>query len=96
MRIELDRHNMSSTKLTNDIVEWLAGERVPVRRSDVLLEITKLARHCKLWPVATYEEWDAAIDEAIRDGRVVEENCKVRLRPTECKSGPSKQLELFE
>lgn len=81
--------------LTNDVIEWLAGERVPMRRADFLLEITRTAQHNKLWPAAKYEEWDAAVDSAIKSGRVVERNGKLSI-VLQVEKPTSIQMGLFE
>lgn len=81
--------------LSTDVVEWIAGERRAVSRSDVLIDIVRFSKSSKLWPAASYEEWDAAINEAIRDGRIVESNGKLLLAPPLEVEQKPKQLGLF-
>lgn len=78
--------------LVSDVVEWVKGERAPISRLAFLLEITQMARINRLWPEASYEQWEEAIEQAITSGKVVENNGKLSLAT---EPAAQKQLELF-
>jgi hypothetical protein len=80
--------------LKNDIVEYLKGERRPMKRQELCVAIVKEASHNHAWPKATHQEWMQAINAAVRDGALVLVNESVWLatKPVEKKS---EQLDLF-
>lgn len=80
--------------LEESIVEWLKGERLPIRRDLLIQEITRLAKHGNLWPLAPASEWHRAIDTAIGNDAIVELDGGLRLA-TEPVKNAEKQLELF-
>ena len=79
--------------LETAVLEWLAGERGGCDRHLMLCEIGRLAKHSRLWPVASDRSWDAAIKSLVDQGLIVEKNGKLKLEPKE-KTAPS-QMELF-
>jgi hypothetical protein len=84
--------------LIESVVEWVRGERVPRTRLQVVMEITCLASHCKLWPMAMVSEWNEAVDAACKQGLLVESDGVLRLvtvAATEPEPMEAKQLELF-
>jgi hypothetical protein len=80
--------------LQTDIVEYLKGERRPMKRQELCVSIVKEASHNHAWPKATHEEWMLAINAAVRDGALVLVNESVWLatKPVE---PVDRQLDLF-
>lgn len=79
-------------------MEWIQGERIPQSRIRVVLEITSLANHCKLWPMATMGQWNEAIDAAVKQNLITESDGVLKLiavAATEPEPTEVKQLELF-
>lgn len=80
--------------LIQSVIEWLKGERAPLDRHVLAGEISRIAKACKLWPIATQEKWSQAIDLAINRGLITESNGKLRLAPIK-HDAQEKQLDLF-
>lgn len=79
--------------LTDALVEWVAGERVPLSRYRLVEEITRFARHSSAWPSATPRQWGEAVDSAIKHGLLAERDGVIKVVSA---SEPSaNQLELF-
>lgn len=57
------------TDLANEITEFarnvIAG---PFKKHEITHEIQTLARITRAWPTATEDQWNAAIDEAVKRG----------------------------
>lgn len=79
--------------LTDHVVDWLHGERSPQRRLDVLIKLGQFSA-ARLLPEATQEQWDAAIDAAIKSGLVVEVNGRLSVKQQAKQQ--SEQMGLFE
>jgi hypothetical protein len=56
--------------LAQEITDYLRGERAGVGRSNLVQYIMNDAVNIGVWTVATEDEWNAAIDEAIKLGRM--------------------------
>lgn len=78
----------------SDIVSFVRGERRPLKRFELLLEISKLSMYCGSWPKGSFVEWGAALNAAIAAGRLVESDGKVRF-PVEVEPALAVQLSLF-
>jgi len=63
--------------LAAEITEYLVGERQPMTRADLIGWIIMDANRCKTWTIATCEQWEAAIDEAIKRGLIESRNGKL-------------------
>ena len=82
--------------LTEAVVEWVQGERIPQTRWQVIQGIVLLSRHCQSWPMATADQWGEAIDATCKEGLLVESDGVLRLATAmEPEQTESKQLELF-
>lgn len=84
--------------LREAVVEWLESERLGMSRSDLVREIDRMAKHSKLWPLASKGQWNAAVDETISLGLVTEEHGILRVvtKPVVQEAQEAqKQLELF-
>jgi len=52
--------------LVSDVVEFIRSNRVPVKRQDIVVELITIAAHSGgVWPRASSQEWNAAIDAAV-------------------------------
>lgn len=82
--------------LARNIAEYFVGERRKVKRIELVRLIVAESQHNKLWPSASYEQWDAAIELAVKlglfrlDGDTV---CAAEPKRNNAESGI--QLELF-
>lgn len=77
-------------------MEWLEGERLGQSRSSMIAEIDRLARNCKLWPVATRGQWERAIDSVVKQNLITERDGVLHIAERcEPESTAAKQLELF-
>lgn len=65
--------------LINDVVDFLRGERLAFHyKADWLARaIWKQSVHNKMWSQASLNEWEAAIDEAIKRGLIESRNGKL-------------------
>ncbi|MCC7334410.1 MAG: hypothetical protein IT422_04920 [Pirellulaceae bacterium] len=72
---------MSTDTLTDSLIEWLRGERVPLSRFRLVEEITLFARHSRSWPTATPRQWGEAVDSACRQGLLVERDGLILIAP---------------
>lgn len=82
--------------LTNDVIEFMQGEREFIHKTAVARELARLST-CKLWPEATYKQWLAAIDEAIANKQVDHKdgNIKRATKPLEDEAPKVIQQTLF-
>ena len=80
--------------LQSDIVEYLKGERRPMKRQELAAAIQRDACHNPAWPKATFEQWTDAINAAVRAGEFVLVNESVWLATKPVEKKPD-QLELF-
>ena len=80
--------------LSTDIVEYLRGERKPMKRTELAASIQREATHNHAWPKATFEQWLQAIDDAVKAGELdlVIETVWIKAKPVEAKA---EQMELF-
>jgi len=69
------------TDLPSEITEFLTGERRPMRPVDLAIAIRNEALHNAAWATATIEEWQAAIQQAVKIGKLIEDAGKVRIAP---------------
>lgn len=85
--------------LVADIVEFIKSNRGPVNRREIIVEMVSVSSRCKLWPMASYEQWDAAIEHAIRDGLIIAtdggEIVCGRVEESKKETAKSSQMELF-
>lgn len=57
------------TDLASEIAEYCKNvERKPVKPLELIENIQRDARLTKQWPIATVEQWERAIQEAVRRG----------------------------
>jgi len=57
--------------LTSDITDFVTNVIArPCKQSEAISEIIKMATHNPAWPTASYEQWQAAIDQAVASGRL--------------------------
>mgnify|MGYP007090121534 CR=1 FL=1 len=80
--------------LADALVEWVEGERVPMSRYRLVEEITKFAKHSRLWPTATQRQWGEAVDSAIAQKLLVERDGVIFVVPA-TEPEQTKQLDLF-
>lgn len=80
--------------LSDALVEWVEGERVPLSRYRLVEEITKFARHSRAWPSATPRQWGEAVDSAIKHGLLAERDGAIVVVVAATEPSAS-QLELF-
>ena len=80
--------------LQTDIVEYLKGERKPMKRQELCVSIVRESAHNHAWPKATHEQWMAAINAAIRAGELVLTDEVLRLAVKQAEKKPE-QMELF-
>jgi hypothetical protein len=80
--------------LSTDVVEFLRGERRPMKRQELAASIQREATHNPAWPKATFEQWTQAINDAVRAGELVLDGETVRLAVKPSQSN-EKQLDLF-
>jgi hypothetical protein len=80
--------------LATDIVEYLRGERKPMKQKELAASIQREATHNPAWPKATFEQWVEAIREAVKAGELElnGEMVWLRVKPVEA---DEKQLDLF-
>lgn len=57
--------------LSKDVIEFLRGERRPMKRAELCIAIQKAAAHNKAWPRASFADWMLAINEAASAGELV-------------------------
>jgi hypothetical protein len=82
--------------LEEAVIEWLEGERLGQSRKQLVDEIDRLARTCKLWPAATRGQWERAIDSVVKQNLITETDGTLRLaEQVETESKDAEQLELF-
>lgn len=89
--------NTSMPDLAAEITEYLQGERAAFKYTpnDLARSIYLDATYIALWSKASVEQWEAAIDEAIKRGLIESRNGKlgVALKTEEPKP---QQMGLFE
>lgn len=81
--------------LTEAVVEWVQGERIPQTRFSVIAELRTLANHCTSWPNATISQLNQAIDEAIKQNLITESDGVLRVVAVDSKRTTARQQELF-
>lgn len=80
--------------LSTEIAEYVRGERQAIEQGRLVAYIVADAAANPAWTKATYAEWDAAIDEAIKRGLLMRDGRMIRpaVKQVEPKA---EQLELF-
>lgn len=58
------------TPLAIDIVQFLRGEKRPYKTDELIRLIIQEAAHNRQWATASWQEWKAAVDEAVREGEI--------------------------
>ena len=74
--------------LASEITEYIRNvERKPTKTLEVITNIQRDARITKQWPIATVEQWERAIQEAVRRGLLVKptETIWVVVEPVQAK-----------
>jgi hypothetical protein len=57
--------------LASDITDYITNVIArPCKQSEAISEIIKMATHNPAWPKASYEQWQAAIDQAVASGKL--------------------------
>lgn len=82
------------TDLPKEITEYLRGERRQVRDSELVRLIVQESLFNPQWTKATVEQWDQAIDEAVRQGLIKREGVMLSL-PVVAAKPKFEQLDLF-
>ena len=80
--------------LSTDVVEYLRGERRKMTRQHLCISIVNEAAHNPAWPKATFEQWEAAVTIAIKQGALLVEGQVVWLAEKPVEKKPE-QLDLF-
>ena len=83
--------------LQTDLIEFLRGERKPMRRQMLCAAIQREAAYNAAWPRATIEEWDKALAEAVKAGELVlgGDTGDVVWLPVKAVKPAEKQMDLF-
>ena len=68
----------------------------PAKAEELIREITQMASHNAAWPTATYEQWEAAIETAVKSGLLVRVSQTLWLAPPVVVEVKAKQMGLFE
>ena len=82
------------TDLAKEITEYLRGERRSVRDSELVRLVVQDAIWNPQWTKATVGQWEAATDEAVKQGLIVREGAVLSL-PVQAAKPQVEQLELF-
>jgi hypothetical protein len=82
------------TDLPKEITDYLRGERRPVRDSELVRLILQESLSNRQWTKATVGQWEAAIDEAVKQGLIVREGVLLSL-PAVAARPKVEQLDLF-
>ena len=82
------------TDLPKEITDYLRGERRPVRDSELVRLILQESLSNRQWTKATVGQWEAAIDEAVKQGLIVREGVMLSL-PVAAARPKVEQLDLF-
>jgi hypothetical protein len=78
--------------LAAEITEYLVGERRPVEPNELCRLIYLEAAHNIEWTKATFEQWEEALEQAIKRGLIERKGSKVAVavqapKPTETQLG---------
>ncbi len=68
----------------------------PAKAEELIREITMMASLNAAWPTATYEQWTAAIETAVKRGLLVRVSQTLWLAPPKFEEAKAKQMGLFE
>lgn len=93
--MRFDPQQPSIEALAKDIAEYFAGERKALSRIELVTLIVADARHTKLWPDASYERWNIAIDIAAELGLLRVDGAMVRHIEAAAEEPKPNQLDLF-
>jgi hypothetical protein len=80
--------------LAKEITEYLRGERRSVRDSELVRLVVQDSIWNPQWTKTTAEQWEAAIDEAVKRGLIVREGSVLSL-PKVVARPKVEQLDLF-
>jgi hypothetical protein len=67
------------TDLPKEITDYLRGERRSVRDTELVRLILQESLSNRQWTKATVGQWEAAIDEAVKQGLIVREGVMLSL-----------------
>lgn len=56
--------------LAVDVVQFLRGEKRPYKPDELIRLIIQEAAHNRQWATASWQEWRASLDEAVRCGEI--------------------------
>ena len=82
------------TDLAKELTDYLRGERRAVRDSELVRLILQESLSNRQWTKATVGQWEAAIDEAVKQGLIVREGVMLSL-PVQAAGPKVEQLDLF-
>jgi hypothetical protein len=82
------------TSLAKEISEYLRGERRQVRDTELVRLILQESLSNRQWTKATVGQWEAAIDEAVKQGLMIREGVLLSL-PAVAARPKVEQLDLF-
>lgn len=68
----------------------------PAKAEELIREITMMASLNAAWPTATYEQWEAAIETAVKSGLLVRTDQKLWLAPPKFEEPKPVQKGLFD